>query len=88
VGDSFEAADRRVREFIGEYFDLPAWSEATAEHAIRGTPEQCAEQLGEYLAAGVQHVCLVPCYYEQEQVERIAAEVRPLVTELAAEAAR
>jgi alkanesulfonate monooxygenase len=88
VGDSFEVADRRVREFIGEYFDLPAWSEATAEHAIRGTPEQCAEQLGEYLAAGVQHVCLVPCYYEQEQVERFAAEVRPLVAQLAAEAAR
>ena len=88
VGDSFESADRRVREFIGEYFDLPAWSESSAEHAIRGTPEQCAEQLRAQLAAGVQHVFLVPCYYEQEQVERFAAEVRPLIAELAAEAAR
>jgi alkanesulfonate monooxygenase len=87
VGDSFEACDRRAREFIGEYFDLPAWSESTAESAIRGTPEQCAEQLSEQLAAGVQHVCLVPCYYEQEQVERFAAEVRPLVQSLTVRAA-
>ncbi len=88
VGESFEAADRRVREFIRDYFDLPEWSESTAEHAIRGTPEQCAEQLSEHLAAGVQHVCLVPCYYEQEQVERFAAEVMPLVGELEPEATR
>jgi alkanesulfonate monooxygenase len=85
IGDSFEAADRRVREFIGDYFDLPAWSESSAESAIRGTPEQCAEQIGEQLAAGVQHICLVPCYYEQEQVERFAAEVTPLLSDVAAE---
>jgi probable F420-dependent oxidoreductase len=88
VGDSFEACDRRAREFIGDYFDLPEWSESSAESAIRGTPEQCAEQLSEQLAVGVQHVCLVPCYYEQEQVERFAAEVRPLVEGLNVQVAR
>jgi probable F420-dependent oxidoreductase len=79
VADSFEEADRRARQYIGDYFDLPAWSESTAESAIRGTPEQCAEQIAEQAAVGVQHICLVPFGYEQEQVERFAAEVRPLV---------
>lgn len=81
VGDSFESADRRVRQYIDDYFDLPAWSESTAESAIRGTPEQCAEQIAAHAAVGVQHICLVPHGYEQEQVERFAAEVRPLVAD-------
>lgn len=80
IGDSFEAADRRARQYIGDYFDLPAWSESTAESAIRGTPEQCAEQIAAQVGAGVQHICLVPCDYDLEQVERFAAEVLPLVS--------
>jgi len=77
VDESFEAGDRKSRAFIEEYFDLPAWSESTAESAIRGTPDQCAEQIAEYLAAGVQHICLVPCRYEIEQAERFVADVVP-----------
>ena len=38
IDDSFEAADARAREYINDYFDLPAWSESTAESSIRGTP--------------------------------------------------
>lgn len=82
VADSFQAADRRVREYIRDYFDLPAWSESTAESAIRGTPQQCAEQIAQYASVGVQHICLVPCDYEPEQVERFASEVRPLLAGL------
>jgi alkanesulfonate monooxygenase len=82
IGDSFEEADRRARQYIADYFDLPAWSESTAESAIRGTPEQCAEQIAQHAAVGVQHMCLVPYGYEQEQVERFAAEVMPLVADL------
>jgi alkanesulfonate monooxygenase len=83
IGDSFEEADHRARQYIADYFDLPAWSESTAESAIRGTPEQCAEQIAQHAAVGVQHICLVPYGYEQEQVERFAAEVMPLVADLA-----
>ena len=82
IDNNFEDADRRARAYINEYFDLPAWSSATAESAIRGTPEQCAEQITAYVDAGVQHICLVPYAYEQEQVERFAAEVRPLLPTL------
>jgi probable F420-dependent oxidoreductase len=79
IDDSFEIADRKVREFIDEYFDLPEWSESSAESAIRGTPEQCAAQVAEYVATGVQHICLVPYLFEQEQVERFATEIMPSV---------
>jgi probable F420-dependent oxidoreductase len=77
VSSSYEDADRRVRTFIGEYFDVPAWSESSPDSAIRGTPDQCAEQLAGHLAAGTRHVVLVPCDYALDQVERIAAEVLP-----------
>lgn len=86
IDDSFEAADRRARQYIGDYFDLPEWSESTAESAIRGTPQQCAEQIAAQAAAGVRHICLVPYNYEQEQVERFAAEVLPLVSDVAVQA--
>jgi alkanesulfonate monooxygenase len=82
IDESFERADARARQYIADYFDLPAWSESTAESSIRGTPEQCAEQIAEQAEAGVQHICLCPCNYELEQVERFAAEVMPLVSEL------
>ena len=88
IDESFEAADARARQYIADYFDLPAWSESTAESSIRGTPEQCAEQIAAQAEAGVQHICLCPCNYELEQVERFAAEVMPLVADLAVGSAR
>ena len=77
VDDTYEKADRRIREFVDRMFDCPPWSESTPDSAIRGTPEQCAEQLGAHAAAGVQHVALVPWEYEREQVEAIASGVLP-----------
>ena len=77
VSSSYEDADRRVRAFVAEYFDVAEWSESTPDSAIRGTPEQCAEQLAEHVAAGEEHIVLVPCDYALDQVERVAAEVLP-----------
>ena len=77
VSSSFEDADRRVRAFVAEYFDVAEWSLSTPDSAIRGTPEQCAEQLAEHVAAGERHIVLVPCDYALDQVERVAAEVLP-----------
>ncbi len=77
VANSFEEADRGVREFIGRYFDVAPWSESTPDSAIRGTPEQCVEQLRAHLAVGVEHVVFVPCGYALEQLDIIAREVIP-----------
>jgi probable F420-dependent oxidoreductase len=77
VDDTYEKADRRAREFVDRYFDCPPWSESTADSAIRGTPDQCAEQLAAHVQAGVQHVCLVPWEYGLEQIDAVAGDVLP-----------
>src|SRR6516162_763505 len=64
IGDSYEQATRKANEYVGDYFDVPAWSEATPESAVRGTPGQCAEQITAYLEAGVKHVVFCPFNYQ------------------------
>jgi alkanesulfonate monooxygenase SsuD/methylene tetrahydromethanopterin reductase-like flavin-dependent oxidoreductase (luciferase family) len=65
---------------VADYFDVAEWSESTPDSAIRGTPEQCAEQIAAHLEAGTQHVVFVPYLYDLEQVERLATEVLPLLS--------
>lgn len=79
IDDSYEAADRKIGPFLAEYFDTPEWSDATPESAIRGTPEQCAQQLAAHIEAGAQHIALIPHRYEISQLERFAGEVAPLL---------
>jgi len=87
IGSSHEEASRLSAQYVGEYFDVPAWSEATAESSVRGTPEQCAEQIAGYLDAGVKELVFCPYNYEAEQVHRLAAEVLPLLGKIRAGAA-
>ncbi len=77
VARSYEEADRGIREFIGRYFDVAPWSESTVDSAIRGTPDQCAEQLAAHLDAGLEHVVFVPYQYSLDQLEAIARDVIP-----------
>ncbi|HUZ36960.1 MAG TPA: LLM class flavin-dependent oxidoreductase [Streptosporangiaceae bacterium] len=79
IGSSFESATARAYEYVAEYFDTPEWSEASRDSAIRGTPEQCAEQIAAQIDAGVQHIVFCPAGYDTEQVHRLAAEVLPLL---------
>ena len=79
IGSSYEQASKMAADYVAEYFDVPAWSEATPESAVRGTPEQCAEQIARYIDAGVQHLVFCPYDYQIEQVHRLAAEVLPLL---------
>ncbi len=79
IAESKEEGQARTGPWLASYFDTPDWSDATPESAVTGTPEQCAEQLQEHIDAGVQEICLIPHGYEQEQVERFAAEVMPLL---------
>jgi alkanesulfonate monooxygenase len=79
VAPSFEEADKQVRQFVGDYFDVAEWSESTPDSAIRGTPQQCAEQLAEHIDAGARHIVLVPYNYALDQVEALASDVLPLI---------
>lgn len=47
--------------------------------ALLGTPEQCAERLAQFAAAGVQRVLIWPAADPREQIERFAQQVIPLV---------
>ena len=52
------------------------------KYGIIGTPEQCAEQLERFRAAGCNYVVVSPigpAAQEREQVERFAAEVAPML---------
>ena len=84
VASSFEEGDKKARQFVGDYFDVAEWSESTADSAVRGTPQQCAEQLAEHIDAGVRHVVLVPYNYALDQVEALASDVLPLIGHQAA----
>lgn len=79
IGSSYEEATERGFRFVNDYFDAAEWSESTPESTIRGTPEQCAEQVQAYIDAGVQHLVLCPYDYELDQVRRFAGEVLPLL---------
>lgn len=79
IGSSYEEATKLAFEYVGEYFDVPAWSEATPESAVRGTPEQCAEQIARFIDAGARHLVFCPYDYQLEQVHRLATEVLPLL---------
>jgi alkanesulfonate monooxygenase SsuD/methylene tetrahydromethanopterin reductase-like flavin-dependent oxidoreductase (luciferase family) len=79
VDDTYEVADRRVRAFVGEYFDTAEWSESTVESSIRGTAEQCAEQIQRHLDVGAQHIVFVPDDYRIDQIDAIARDVLPLL---------
>ena len=82
IDRSYEQADRKIRDFLDRYFDMAPWSESTAESSIRGTPDQCVEQLAEHVRSGVRHIALVPWNYDPDQVERIAAELVPMLADV------
>ena len=74
IGSSYEEASNLAWQYVDDYFDVPAWSEATRESTVRGTPEQCAEQIAAYLDAGVKELVFCPYNYQAEQVYRLATE--------------
>jgi len=60
---------------------------ATQRYGAIGTPTQVAEKIREFYAAGVRHLSLDlvgPYERRGEQLERFAAEVRPLIKDLLA----
>jgi len=77
VGPSKAEADPPMRQWLTAEWDVAAWSDSTIEHAIRGTPAECAAQLRPHVAAGVNRIILIPYRYQPEQVELIAREVIP-----------
>jgi alkanesulfonate monooxygenase len=79
VGRSRAETEAPMRRWLETEWDVAAWSESTIEHAIRGSADECVEQLRAHVRAGVHRIILIPYRYEPEQVEAIARDVLPRV---------
>ncbi len=77
VGRSREETAADMRRWLTTEWDTAAWSESTVEHAIHGSPDDCAAQLRAHVATGVHRIILIPYRYRLDQVERVAKEVLP-----------
>lgn len=72
VGDDLP----RLRDWFGAFYHKP---EMADQVAVWGTPSQIAAEISRLKDAGVGHVLLNPVFDEEEQMERLAKEVLPLV---------
>lgn len=66
----------RMREWFGQFYRKP---ELADEVAVWGSPTRIVDAIARLRAAGVSHVLLHPVTDEEEQLERLAAEVLPAV---------
>jgi alkanesulfonate monooxygenase len=77
VGKSRAETEEPMRKWLQTEWDVAAWSESTIEHAIRGSVDECVDQLRAHVASGVDRLILIPYRYQPEQVEIIAKEILP-----------
>jgi alkanesulfonate monooxygenase len=77
VGRSRAETEAPMREWLQKEWDTAAWSESTIDHAIRGSAEECVEQLRAHVETGVHRIILIPYRYQPEQVEIIARDILP-----------
>lgn len=80
VGPSREEADPLMRHWLETEWDFASWSESTVEHAVRGSVEECVEQLRAYVESELDRIIFIPYRYQPEQIERIANEIIPHFT--------
>jgi probable F420-dependent oxidoreductase len=81
VGPSRAAVESPLREWLSTEWDTAGWSESTIDHGIVGSADECVEQLLAHVRAGVHRLVLIPYRYQPEQVELIATEVLPRLTQ-------
>jgi probable F420-dependent oxidoreductase len=86
LDDAYETALDRATETLSVRYAMD-FRKAAARYCALGTPEQVAERIREFHAAGVRHVVLdlLGPYEERwRQIERFATETLPLLRDLRA----
>ena len=81
VADTYEEARQRANRDLSIRYNQP-FDSIVDRYCVLGTPDQCAERLGEYVEAGVRHFILVPIAPPAElssHLEVYAREVVPKV---------
>lgn len=64
----------RLKEWFGAFYHKPEMAEQVA---VWGSSERIAREIRRLKDAGVDHVLLNPVFDEEEQMERLAAEILP-----------
>jgi len=77
VGPPMEEADKEMRHWLTTEWDFAGWSDSTVEHAVRGTVDECIEQLKGYTSTELDRIIFIPYRYQPEQVELLAKEIIP-----------
>ena len=75
-----EKIQRPMKEWLETEWDFASWSQSTADSAIIGTVEECAEQIQAHLDEGLDRLVFMPYRYQDDQVEAIATQLIPMLT--------
>ncbi|HAM57873.1 MAG: LLM class F420-dependent oxidoreductase [Candidatus Rokubacteria bacterium GWC2_70_24] len=67
-------AGSRLRDWFGAFYGRPQMAE---EVCVWGPPRECADRLGEVVAAGARMLMLNPVFDEIEHLEAFASEIAP-----------
>jgi alkanesulfonate monooxygenase SsuD/methylene tetrahydromethanopterin reductase-like flavin-dependent oxidoreductase (luciferase family) len=80
-GDDAAAVRREAGRFLSHVYAMP--EEPLMRYTIAGTPEQCVEQIGAYVEAGVTELVLRPAGWDQrEQLDLWAENILPATAAL------
>lgn len=77
ISKSIDEGDRLARDFTAKYMDLPKNTRCTMDSAVKGTADQCIEQIREYQKAGVDELVFIPSFYDKKQIELAGKEILP-----------
>lgn len=77
VGPPAAEADKDMRHWLTTEWDFAGWSDSTVEHAVRGTVDECIEQLKPFVESELDRIIFIPYRYQPEQVELLAKEIIP-----------
>jgi alkanesulfonate monooxygenase SsuD/methylene tetrahydromethanopterin reductase-like flavin-dependent oxidoreductase (luciferase family) len=86
LDNTYETALDRATETLSVRYAMD-FRKAAARYCALGTPEQVAERIREFHAAGVRHVVLDllgPYEERRRQIERFATDILPLLRDLRA----
>jgi alkanesulfonate monooxygenase SsuD/methylene tetrahydromethanopterin reductase-like flavin-dependent oxidoreductase (luciferase family) len=85
IRNTRDEAVRVLEETYRHNGDAPSWNGRAAAEQPTGTPAEIAERLAPFVAAGYRHVIFgFPAPYDHETMERLVAEVQPLLARNAA----
>ncbi len=83
LADTYEEARQRAIQDLSIRYNQP-FDRIVDRYCVLGTPDQCAERLGQYVEAGVRHFILVPIAPPPELLAHLEVYAREVVPKVRA----